>query len=138
MNTSPPNAQPGWPAAAYGPDGFARLDGENFPEFAPGTVWLVGAGPGAPGLITLLAYHAMRHCDIVVYDALVNNEILRWVRPGAEFEYAGKRGGKPSPKQRDISLRLIELARQGKLDIRQEGIFQPIFLRTASAPGIAP
>ena len=135
MNTSPPNAQPGWPAAAYRPDGFARLDGEQFPEFAPGTVWLVGAGPGAPGLITLLAYHAMRHCDIVVYDALVNNDILKWVRPGAEFEYAGKRGGKPSPKQRDISLRLIELARQGKRVLRLKGGDPLIFGRGGEEAG---
>jgi uroporphyrin-III C-methyltransferase len=135
LNTSPPNAQPGWPAAAYGPEGFARLDGESFPEFASGTVWLVGAGPGAPGLVTLLAYHAMRHCDIVVYDALVNNEILKWVRPGAEFEYAGKRGGKPSPKQRDISLRLIELARQGKRVLRLKGGDPLIFGRGGEEAG---
>ena len=40
-------------------------------------------------------YHAMQHCDVIVYDALVNADILRWARPGAELEYAGKRGGKP-------------------------------------------
>jgi len=91
--------------------GFARLDAEPFPVFEPGTVWLVGAGPGAPGLMSLMAYHAMQHADVVVYDALVNPDILRWVRIGASLEYAGKRGGKPSASQRDISERLIELAR---------------------------
>ncbi|MCA0433971.1 MAG: uroporphyrinogen-III C-methyltransferase [Proteobacteria bacterium] len=101
--------------------GFARLDHEAFPVFHPGTVWLVGAGPGAPGLMSLLAYHAMQNCDVVVYDALVNPDILRWVRVGAELEYAGKRGGKPSPVQRDISLRLIELAGQGKRVLRLKG-----------------
>ena len=101
--------------------GFARLDAEAFPDFEPGWVWLVGAGPGAPGLMSLLCYHAMQHCDVVVYDALVNPDILRWVRPGAEIEYAGKRGGKPSPLQRDISERLIELARSGKRVLRLKG-----------------
>lgn len=102
-------------------EGFARLDAEPFPAFEPGWVWLVGAGPGAPGLMSLLCYHALQTCDVVVYDALVNPDILRWVRAGAELEYAGKRGGKPSPVQRDISLRLIELARAGKRVLRLKG-----------------
>ena len=101
--------------------GFARLDGEAFPIFEAGWVWLVGAGPGAPGLMSLLCYHAMQNCDIVVYDALVNPDILRWVRHGVVLEYAGKRGGKPSPIQQDISLRLIELARAGKRVLRLKG-----------------
>jgi len=101
--------------------GFARLDGEAFPDFLPGWVWLVGAGPGAPGLMSLLCYHAMQQCDVVVYDALVNPDILRWVKVGAELEYAGKRGGKPSPTQRDITLRLIELAQAGKRVLRLKG-----------------
>lgn len=101
--------------------GFARLDQEPFPAFEPGWVWLVGAGPGAPGLMSLLCYHAMQTCDICVYDALVNPDILRWVRVGAELEYAGKRGGKPSPIQRDISLRLVELAQSGKRVLRLKG-----------------
>jgi uroporphyrin-III C-methyltransferase len=101
--------------------GFARLDGEAFPVFEAGWVWLVGAGPGAPGLMSLLCYHAMQNCDVVVYDALVNPDILRWVRPGVSLEYAGKRGGKPSPVQQDISLRLIELARAGKKVLRLKG-----------------
>jgi uroporphyrin-III C-methyltransferase len=101
--------------------GFARLDSEPFPPFEPGWVWLCGAGPGAPGLMSLLCYYAMQNCDAVVYDALVNPDILRWVRVGAELEYAGKRGGKPSPEQRDISLRLIDLARAGKRVLRLKG-----------------
>ncbi len=101
--------------------GFARLDAQAFPVFEKGWVWLVGAGPGAPGLMSLLAYHAMQHCDVVVYDALVNPDILHWVRTGAELEYAGKRGGKPSPVQKDISFRLIELAQSGKRVLRLKG-----------------
>jgi uroporphyrin-III C-methyltransferase len=101
--------------------GFARLDGEAFPAFEPGWVWLVGAGPGAPGLMSLLCYHALQTCDVVVYDALVNPDILRWVKVGAELEYAGKRGGKPSPTQKDITLRLIDLAKAGKRVLRLKG-----------------
>jgi uroporphyrin-III C-methyltransferase len=104
-----------------GIEGFARLDREPFPPFAPGTVWLVGAGPGAPGLMSLLAYHALQNCDAIIYDALVNSDVLRWACLGAEIEYAGKRGGKPSPKQRDISHRLIALARRGKRVLRLKG-----------------
>ncbi len=107
--------------APDGPQGFARLDREAFPDFAAGSVWLVGAGPGAPGLMSLLCYHAMQNCDVVVYDALVNPDILHWVRAGAQMEYAGKRGGKPSPTQKDISLRLIELAKAGQRVLRLKG-----------------
>ncbi|WP_206530117.1 uroporphyrinogen-III C-methyltransferase [Nordella sp. HKS 07] len=101
--------------------GFARLDSEPFPAFEPGWVWLVGAGPGAPGLMSLLCYHALQSSDVVVYDALVNPDILKWVRPGTALEYAGKRGGKPSAQQRDITLRLIELAEAGKRVLRLKG-----------------
>ena len=109
------------PALKSAAAGFSRLDGEAFPVFEAGWVWLVGAGPGAPGLMSLLCYHAMQTCDVVVYDALVNPNILRWVRQGVILEYAGKRGGKPSPVQQDISLRLIELARAGKRVLRLKG-----------------
>ncbi len=89
--------------------------------FAPGTVWLVGAGPGDPGLLTLAAAHALAQADVVVYDALVDEAILDLAGPKAERIYAGKRGGKPSPKQRDISLKLVELARAGKRVLRLKG-----------------
>ncbi len=87
----------------------------------PGHVWLVGAGPGDPGLLTLLAAHALGEADVIVHDALVDESCLALKRAGAVLEYAGKRGGKPSPKQRDISLRLVELARQGKKVLRLKG-----------------
>ena len=119
MNGTPTKtANQAWAPEAQG---FARLDAEAFPTFEPGWVWLVGAGPGAPGLMSLLCYHAMQNCDVVVYDALVNPDILRWVRVGAELEYAGKRGGKPSPTQKDITHRLIDLAQQGKRVLRLKG-----------------
>lgn len=121
MSARPTISAPTWEVKQNQGTGFARLDAEPFPIFEAGWVWLVGAGPGAPGLMSLLCYHAMQNCDVVVYDALVNPDILRWVRVGAELEYAGKRGGKPSPVQKDISIRLIELASQGKRVLRLKG-----------------
>lgn len=94
---------------------------DTLPIFEPGSVWLTGAGPGDPGLLTLLAVHALGQADIIVYDALVSSQILAMVRPGAVLEYAGKRGGKPSPKQPDISRKLIEKARQGHRVLRLKG-----------------
>src|SRR5437016_10165372 len=91
------------------------------PDFLPGSVWLVGAGPGDPGLLTALALHALDRADCVVYDALVDRRILALVRPGAALEYAGKRGGRPSPSQPDISARLIRLAQVGMRVLRLKG-----------------
>jgi uroporphyrin-III C-methyltransferase len=93
----------------------------ELPVFEPGWVWLAGAGPGDPGLLTLLALHGLRHADVVVYDALVSADILGLVRPGTSLEFAGKRGGKPSAKQPDISHRLIQLARDARRVLRLKG-----------------
>ena len=115
----------------------------NMPEFFPGTVWLAGAGPGDPGLLTLLAAQALSLADVIVYDALVDESILALAGEHAVLEYAGKRGGKPSPKQRDISLRLVELAREGNRVLRLKGGDPFVFGRggeealTLAAHGIA-
>lgn len=89
-------------------------------QLEPGWVWLCGAGPGDPGLLTLHAVNALNQADVVVYDALVDKAILD-LAPQATHEYAGKRGGKPSAKQRDISLRLVDLAKAGKRVVRLKG-----------------
>ncbi|KAA2317387.1 uroporphyrinogen-III C-methyltransferase [Pseudooceanicola sediminis] len=96
------------------------LPGGAWPVLEPGWVWLCGAGPGDPGLLTLHALNALRQADVVIYDALVQSAILDWA-PQAEHVYAGKRGGKPSARQRDISLRLVDLAREGKRVLRLKG-----------------
>lgn len=90
--------------------------------FEAGTVWLVGAGPGDPGLLSLLALHGLRHADHVVTDALVDSRILALARPGAVVEVMGKRGGRAeSVKQADITRRLVDLARQGLRVLRLKG-----------------
>jgi len=93
----------------------------DLPALDPGSVWLAGAGPGDPGLLSVLALHGLNQADVIIYDALVDKRILGLARPGARLEYAGKRGGKPSARQRDISLRLIELAREGRRVLRLKG-----------------
>ena len=106
----------------------ARLE---LPDFETGHVWLVGAGPGDPGLLSALALHALARADAVVYDALVDSRILRLARPGAALHYAGKRGGRPSPSQPDISARIIALAQAGKRVLRLKGGDPCVFGRGA-------
>jgi uroporphyrin-III C-methyltransferase len=91
------------------------------PDFEPGTVWLVGAGPGDPGLLTLHALNALGWADVVVHDALVDRRILGLVRKDAVLEDAGKRGGRASAAQQEITDRLIALARQGQRVLRLKG-----------------
>jgi uroporphyrin-III C-methyltransferase len=100
---------------------MGAMKSKILPKFEVGHVWLVGAGPGDPGLLTLHAVNALEQADVVVYDALVNEDCLSFANPTATLEYAGKRGGKPSPQQRDISLRLVELAHSGKRVLRLKG-----------------
>ncbi len=93
----------------------------DMPRLEPGWVWLVGTGPGDPGLLTLHAWNAMQQADVVVYDALVGDEIMNMIGDAAAVEFAGKRGGKPSARQPDISRRLVELAKAGKRVVRLKG-----------------
>jgi len=103
----------------------------GLPDFPPGQVWLVGAGPGDPGLLSALALHALAHADVVVYDALVDPRILNLARLGAALDYAGKRGGRPSPSQPDISARLVRLAEAGNRVLRLKGGDPCVFGRGA-------
>jgi uroporphyrin-III C-methyltransferase len=91
------------------------------PVFAPGEVWLVGAGPGDPGLLTLDALAGLLQADVVVHDALVDARVLAMARRGAQLQFAGKRGGKPSIAQEDISAQLIAFARRGLRVLRLKG-----------------
>ncbi|NBQ51543.1 MAG: uroporphyrinogen-III C-methyltransferase [Marivivens sp.] len=96
------------------------FSGQTWPVLKPGWVWLCGAGPGDPGLLTLHAVNGLQQADVVIYDALVDEAILA-LAPNAEHIYAGKRGGKPSAKQRDISLQLVDMAKEGKKVLRLKG-----------------
>jgi uroporphyrin-III C-methyltransferase len=93
----------------------------DFPDFPPGEVWLAGAGPGDPGLLTLYALHALRLADDIVHDALVDPRVLDLAGDQAELIFAGKRGGRPSAEQSDINDLLIERAKMGRRVLRLKG-----------------
>ena len=82
---------------------------------------LVGAGPGDPGLITLKGYQAIAEADVILYDALVDPEVLKHARPHAILECVGKRAGGPSWEQEAIHNRIAELATHHEHIVRLKG-----------------
>ena len=86
-----------------------------------GKVYLVGAGPGDLGLVTLRAKECIERADVIVYDHLANPEMLRWAREEAEIIYAGKKAGAHALNQEEINKLLIEKARAGKEIVRLKG-----------------
>jgi len=102
-----------WDALTAGRDGVPVLEA--------GHVWLTGAGPGDPGLLTLDALAGMAQADVIVHDALVDPRVLRLAGPQARLVFAGKRGGKPSADQADITQHLIAFARAGERVLRLKG-----------------
>jgi len=93
----------------------------GLPVLDAGHDWLAGAGPGDPGLLTLYARAGLAHADVIVHDALVDRRVLALAGPQARLEFAGKRGGRPSATQADISRRIIELAKAGERVLRLKG-----------------
>jgi uroporphyrin-III C-methyltransferase len=93
----------------------------NLPPFEKGWVWLVGAGPGDPGLITALGLAAIGEADFILYDALVDERLLALAKKGAGLIFAGKRAGVTSCKQSDISNLLVDLAKKGSRVLRLKG-----------------
>jgi uroporphyrin-III C-methyltransferase len=93
----------------------------SLPELQKGWVWLVGGGPGDPGLITALGLKALVQADFILYDALIDPRLLALARPEAEKIYAGKRAGVKSCKQDEISDMLVKLAREGARVLRLKG-----------------
>src|SRR5262245_36751133 len=90
----------------------------------PGVVYLVGAGPGDPGLVTVRAAELLATADIVLHDELVHPSALARVREGAVVRSVGKRGGAPSEKQAKqtaIEAELIALARERRSVVRLKG-----------------
>ncbi|MDR0826671.1 MAG: uroporphyrinogen-III C-methyltransferase, partial [Desulfovibrio sp.] len=84
-------------------------------------VWLIGAGPGDPGLFTLKGRELLARADVVVYDHLASEDLLDFARPDAELIYAGKKGGDHSLPQDQINALIIEKARSGKTVARLKG-----------------
>lgn len=90
----------------------------------PGTVYLVGAGPGDPDLLTLRGAALLGSADVVLHDELVHPALLALVRPGCEVRFVGKRGGDPHEKQAkqgEIDAALVDLARRGLRVVRLKG-----------------
>ena len=84
-------------------------------------IYLVGSGPGDPGLFTLKGVRCMQVADVVVYDRLAPEALLVHARPEAELIYVGKKPGEPSMSQEEISTLLVELGRAGKTVVRLKG-----------------
>lgn len=91
------------------------------PGQTPGTCYLVGAGPGDPGLVTLRARELIGAADVLVYDYLSNATLLQWARPDAELVYVGKKAGDHTLSQEAISQLLVDRARSGKAVVRLKG-----------------
>lgn len=84
-------------------------------------VYLIGAGPGDPGLLTLKGKEALERADVVVYDALANDALLAWARPEAERIYVGKVAGNHALPQDKINRLIIDKAKEGKIVARLKG-----------------
>lgn len=96
-----------------------------------GKVYLAGAGPGDPGLLTVKATHALAAADVVLYDRLVGPEILALANPSAELVYVGKQEGEQHVMQERIFQLLLEYALQGKTVVRLKGGDPLVFGRGA-------
>jgi uroporphyrinogen III methyltransferase/synthase len=86
-----------------------------------GKCFLVGAGPGNLGLVTLRAKKCIKHAEVIVYDYLVNPEMLRWAPEAAELIFAGKKAGAHTLSQDQINALLVEKTREGKNVVRLKG-----------------
>jgi len=93
---------------------------EIFP-YTAGRVYLIGAGPGDPGLLTIKAREVLRFCDIVLYDGLVSDAILMLVNSNAELINVSKRAGDSSLSQSDINRMLVDYAKRGQTVARLKG-----------------
>lgn len=101
------------------------------PAAQPGTVSIVGGGPGDPGLLTLRAARLLSTCDVVAYDRLSPPEALDLVPPAAERLCVGKRAGERGTAQEDLNALLIEHARRGRAVVRLKGGDPYVFGRGA-------
>ena len=86
-----------------------------------GKVYIIGAGPGDIGLLTVKGLKYLKKAEVVVYDFHLNAQILNYANQKAEFIYAGKRGGQHTMEQDEINRTLVEKAKQGKIICRLKG-----------------
>jgi len=84
-------------------------------------VFLIGAGPGDPGLLTIKGRDALAAADVVVYDALANDSLLSYARPDAEKIYVGKVAGNHALPQDQINALLVDKAKEGNVVARLKG-----------------
>src|ERR671911_772095 len=98
-----------------------RANGGCVMTDGPGIVYLVGAGPGDPGLMTARALELIVAADVIVHDRMIPRDALAAARPDAEILYVGKEPGAASVPQEGIEEVLVDRARQGKLVVRVEG-----------------
>ncbi len=104
---------------------------------AHGKIYLVGAGPGDPDLLTVKALRVLRQCDVVLYDRLISKEILELVNPAAERLYVGKHEGEQQAVQESIFQLLLEHACAGKSVVRLKGGDPLVFGRGAEEWALA-
>src|SRR3982750_2957946 len=88
---------------------------------ATGVVYLVGAGPGDAGLLTMRGAELLARADVVVYDALVNPDLLKLAPREAEVIYGGKRSKDHAIPQEDLNALLVKKAKEGKTVVRLKG-----------------
>ena len=86
-----------------------------------GKVYIIGAGPGDPGLITVKGLRCLKEADVIIYDHLVNEDIISQAKASSRLIYAGKKGGAHTLPQEEINRRLVEEAKQGNIVARVKG-----------------
>jgi uroporphyrinogen III methyltransferase/synthase len=98
-----------------------RFIKRGFSVVKQGKVYIIGAGPGDPGLITVKGLRCLKEADVVIYDHLVSEEIIRQAKESARLIYAGKKGGAHTLPQDEINRRLVEEAQEGNIVARVKG-----------------